>query len=234
MTYKLPIDNLKWIDKHELSSIAQQLCAYEGLQSIDVDGDTGFILEVILTISTCIDKKMYTLRCIKAQQGNGRDSFPKNLVEDLRERKKRIIMSTENQMPVPEKEKEETKKKEVGERKRKRAKPVPCKCVETVRRVNAILRDVHEYTSETIVNFPELTGKILELSQKAMHNEIVWPLHLYKKQLTDEESRGVNTTKTKLQKSQLCNAKVHDPEDTFPNLVASSNVCYASDEGSDY
>ena len=138
-------------------------------------------------------------------------------------------------MPVPGKEKEEaTPKKQVeGERKRKRPKPPPCKCKETVRRVNSILRDGHEYILDKVINHPELTGKILEVTQKAVHNEIVTPLHLYTKQLIDEERRGFDTTLRKLDKSRLCRARVHHGEDEFPSLGGPSSSYYESDEGSD-
>lgn len=139
-------------------------------------------------------------------------------------------MSTANQMSVPEKRKKEEeanpKKEEEGESKRKRPKPPPCKCKETVKRVNSMLRDAHEYILDKVINFPELTGKILEVTQKAVNNEIVTPLHLYTRQLIDEEHRGFDTTLRKLDKSRLCRARIHYGEDVFPALSAA----YASDE----
>ena len=115
-------------------------------------------------------------------------------------------------------------------KKRKRPVPPPCKCVETVKCLNSMLHDLHAFCTETIVNFPELTGKILDLTQKAINDEIFYPLKILEQQLKDEEKRGFNGVLQKLEKSRRCKAKVHDPEDVLPAIDGTSNVCYESDE----
>ena len=130
-----------------------------------------------------------------------------------------------------EKPSEVQKKKEQGKgRKRKKPAPPPCKCVHTVRCLNSMLHDLHAFCTDTIVNYPELTGKILSLTQKAINDEIFYPLKILKTQLEDEEKRGFNDTLQKLEKSRRCKAKVHDPEDVLPAIDGTSSVCYASDE----
>ena len=123
----------------------------------------------------------------------------------------------------------EKKKEKGGGKKRKKISP-PCKCVHTIRCLNSMLRDLHAYCTETIVNYPELTGKVLDLTQKAINDEIFYPLKILEDQLQDEEKRGFTETLQKLEKSRRCKAKVHDPQDCLPNIDGTSNVCYASDE----
>ena len=87
-----------------------------------------------------------------------------------------------------------------------------------------MLQDLHAFCTETIVNFPELTGKILDLTQKSINNEIIHPLKILEQQLKDEEKRGSNDTLQKLEKSRHCKAKVHAPEDLFPAIDGTSNT----------
>ena len=144
-------------------------------------------------------------------------------------------MSTVNPTPVPEKGKEEEKakpKKEVGERKRKRPKPEPCKCVATVKHICTYLHDLHEVAVEKIYNFPELGGKFVELLEKAVRDEIYYPLTIIEQQLEKEEKIGVRTQLDKLEKSRFCKARVHCGFDELPNLDGHSDVCYSDDEDS--
>ena len=128
-------------------------------------------------------------------------------------------MSTVNPISVPEKEVEEKKqKKEAGEKKRKRPKPEPCKCKATVRHINTFLNDLQEVAVEKIYNFPELGGKVVELLEKAVRNEIYYPLTLIENQLVKEEKLGQRDQLDKLEKSRFCKARIHCDLDDLPTL----------------
>ena len=138
-------------------------------------------------------------------------------------------MSTANP-PLGEEEKSKKTGGE-GERKRKRPKPPPCRCVATVRHINCLLHDLHEFASEKIYNFPELTGKIVEKIEKALRDEIVHPIELIERQLVEEEKIGKRDQLEKLEKSRICKAtRLHDPFDIYPAIDGTSSVCYASDQ----
>ena len=49
MSLALPYGDLKWMDDNELISISQRLLNHTARQSIDLDGDIGFMLEVFFT-----------------------------------------------------------------------------------------------------------------------------------------------------------------------------------------
>ena len=137
--------------------------------------------------------------------------------------KMKILDKKENPLKV-----EKKKGQKLG---KKRKRPVPlaqCKCVETVKCLTSMLRDCHELCKVTLANFPELSGKILELTQKAINNEIFHPLKILKKQLVDKEKRDV--TRRELEKSRRCKATLHDPEDVLPDINGYTIVCHASDE----